>query len=111
MFCLRFCRSLPSKLSIEYLDSETNLRFYEPDFVAVDTSGTRWLLETKGREDIDVQHKNQRAEKWCNDATELTGIDWQFLMIPQKQFEKLSPQNFTDLVSSLTAGGVLFVEL
>lgn len=103
--------NLPSKLSIEYLDSETNLRFYEPDFVAVDTSGTRWLLETKGREDIDVQHKNQRAEKWCNDATELTGIDWQFLMIPQKQFEKLSPQNFKDLVSSLTAGGVLFVEL
>lgn len=55
--------NLPTKLSIEYLDSETNLRFYEPDFVAIATNGIHWLLETKGREDLDVQYKNQRAEK------------------------------------------------
>ncbi len=62
-------------MSIEYLDSETNLRFYEPDFVAIDTNGIHWLLETKGREDLDVQFKNQRAEKWCEDVTQLTGVD------------------------------------
>jgi hypothetical protein len=32
-------------------------------------------------------------------------------MIPQKPFEKMNPQNFSDLVSGLTAGGVLFVEV
>ena len=26
-----------------------NLRYYYPDFVAVDENGTHWLLETKGR--------------------------------------------------------------
>lgn len=103
--------NLPSKLSIEYLDKETNLRFYEPDFVAIDSEGAHWLLETKGREDLDVQYKNERAEKWCQDASDLTGVNWHFLMIPQKQFEKLSPQKFTDLVSALTAGGVLFIEV
>lgn len=103
--------NLPTKLSIEYLDSETNLRFYEPDFVAVATNGIHWLLETKGREDLDVQYKNQRAERWCEDVTLLTGIEWRFLMVPQKQFEKMNPQNLSDLVSGLTAGGVLFLEL
>lgn len=103
--------NLPTKLCIEYLDSETNLRFYEPDFVAIDENNVHWLLETKGREDLDVQFKNTRAEKWCEDATEMSGIEWQFLMIPQKQYEKLAPQNFTDLVSGLTAGGLLFIEI
>jgi len=103
--------NLPAKLSIEYLDKETNLRFYEPDFVARDSTGNHWLLETKGREDLDVQYKNERAERWCEDVSHLTGIEWRFLMIPQKQFEKLNPQNFTDLVSALTAGGVLFIEI
>ncbi|MEJ7698797.1 MAG: hypothetical protein WKF71_04005 [Pyrinomonadaceae bacterium] len=103
--------NLPTKLSIEYLDSETNLRFYEPDFVAIATNGIHWLLETKGREDLDVQFKNQRAEKWCEDVTELTGVEWRFQMIPQKPFEKMNPQNFSDLISGLTAGGVLFVEI
>ncbi|MCY7344772.1 MAG: DEAD/DEAH box helicase family protein [Pyrinomonadaceae bacterium] len=103
--------NLPTKLSIEYLDSETNLRFYEPDFVAIATNGIHWLLETKGREDLDVQFKNQRAEKWCEDVTELTGIEWRFQMIPQKTFEKMNPQNLSDLISGLTAGGVLFVDI
>ncbi len=103
--------NLPTKLSIEYLDSETNLRFYEPDFVAVGDNGIHWLLETKGREDLDVQFKNQRAEKWCEDVTELTGIEWRFQMIPQKLFEKMNPRNFSDLISGLTAGGVLFIEM
>jgi type III restriction enzyme len=103
--------NLPSKLCIEYLDSETNLRFYEPDFVAVDAQNIHWILETKGREDLDVAYKNSRAEKWCEDATCLSGTEWRFLMIPQKQFEKIHPQRFSDLVSGLTAGGVLFVEI
>jgi type III restriction enzyme len=109
-FCIHARLLLRWKLSIEYLDSETNLRFYEPDFAAIDTNGIHWLLETKGREDLDVQFKNQRAEKWCEDVTQLTGIEWRFQMIPQKPFEKMNPQNFSDLISGLTAGGVLFVE-
>lgn len=38
----------------------SNLRYYEPDFVAVLSNDTRYLVETKGREDVDVTH-NDRA--------------------------------------------------
>ena len=40
--------------TIDYMDSAGNLRYYEPDFVAVLKDGSHRLLETKGREDPDV---------------------------------------------------------
>jgi type III restriction enzyme len=76
--------NLPTKLTVEYLDGEVNLRHYEPDFVARDREGVHWLLETKGREDPDVIYKDKRAEQWCEDVTELTGIQWRYLKCPKK---------------------------
>jgi type III restriction enzyme len=56
-----------------------------------------YLVETKGREDIDVIHKDRAAQIWCENASFLTGINWSFIKIPQKQFESLHPATFTDL--------------
>jgi type III restriction enzyme len=103
--------NLPQKLSIEYLDGEANLRYYEPDFIARDASGAHWLLETKGREDIDVSFKNARAEKWCEDVSALTGEPWHFQIVKQKDFKQINPRTLADLTSALSAGGVLFVEI
>lgn len=100
----------PQKLSIEYLDIEANLRCYEPDFVARDLNGIRWLIETKGREDIDVARKSERAEQWCEDVTRLTGNEWRYLKVPQKDFARFKPSSFEELVSGLTAGGPLWIE-
>ena len=102
--------NLKPNLSIEYMDSEANLRHYEPDFVARTTDGTHWLLETKGREDADVARKDARAEQWCKDVTELTGVQWCYLKIPDKEYKKLKPSSFDELVSALQAGGPLFVQ-
>ncbi len=103
--------NLPQKLSIEYLDGEVNLRYYEPDFIARDVSGVHWLLETKGREDPDVAFKNARAEKWCEDVTALTGEQWHFQIIKQKEYQQINPRTLADLTSALSAGGVLFIEV
>lgn len=103
--------NLPQKLSIEYLDGEMNLRFYEPDFIARDNNGTHWLLETKGREDPDVTHKNARAEKWCEDVTLLTQSCWQFQIVKQKDFIQLNPRTLADLMGAVSAGGALFIEV
>lgn len=102
--------NLATRLSIEYLDSETNLRYYEPDFVARDQQGVHWLIETKGREDLDVAFKNSRAEQWCADVTELARTEWRFQIVRQRDFTKLNPPTFADLISGLTAGGVLFAD-
>jgi len=85
--------------SIVYTDSVANLRYYEPDFVAVTTDGVYHLIETKGREDIDVKHKDRAAQLWCENASILTGTEWVYHKVPQKEFEKLQPADFEDLIA------------
>jgi type III restriction enzyme len=83
--------------AIEYTDSRNNLRYYEPDFVTVTTDGRHYLVETKGREDVDVANKDRAAILWCESATRLTGTSWAFIKVPQKEFEQLQPDEFRDL--------------
>jgi type III restriction enzyme len=83
--------------SIEYTDAAMNLKHYEPDFVAIDTSGTRWLLETKGQETIDVLRKDAAAIRWCENATALTTATWKYLKVPQKEFQSLQASRLVDL--------------
>ena len=84
--------------AIEYTDASNNLRYYEPDFVAVASSSTHYLIETKGREDIDVANKDRAAILWCENATRLTKTEWQYVKVPQKEFEKLQPDEFADVL-------------
>jgi type III restriction enzyme len=84
--------------AIEYTDAVNNLRYYEPDFVVKLTEDSFYLVETKGREDVDVAHKDRAAQIWCENTTLLTGVSWQFVKVPQKEFEKLQPTDFADLM-------------
>jgi type III restriction enzyme len=84
--------------AIEYTDSATNLRYYEPDFVAVDTEGWHYLIETKGQENIDVAHKDRAATIWCENATLLTEVSWTYMKVPQVEFGKLQPNLLSDAV-------------
>src|SRR5207237_782879 len=90
---------LPARFgfAIEYTDAVANLRYYEPDFVSVLGNNDHYLIETKGREDPDVPRKDQAAKLWCEYATELTGTKWEYLKIPQKDFNRLQPSDFSDL--------------
>ncbi|QYK49886.1 MAG: DEAD/DEAH box helicase family protein [Anaerolineales bacterium] len=87
------------RFSIPYIDSRANLRAYHPDFVAVTKDGVHHIIETKGREDLDVQHKDRAAIVWCENATMLTGTQWAFHKILQEEFTKLRPEEFEDLVA------------
>ncbi|MGA9364588.1 MAG: DEAD/DEAH box helicase family protein [Bacteroidota bacterium] len=87
--------------SIEYPDSFGNIRNYYPDFIARTKDGTHWIIETKGREDIEVKRKDEAAQRWCENATELTGTSWKYLKVPQKEYEALHPTRFEELSSGL----------
>ncbi|MCX5644552.1 MAG: DEAD/DEAH box helicase family protein [Phycisphaerae bacterium] len=85
--------------AIEYADTRNNLRYYEPDFVAVTTDGKRYLLETKGREDVDVACKDRAAILWCENTTRLTGNHWDYVKVPEKECKDLQPASFADLLT------------
>jgi type III restriction enzyme len=87
----------PFGFSIEYTDGAMNLRSYYPDFVAVDKQGTHWLLETKGLETGEVAKKDTAAALWCENATGLTETKWEYVNVPQKEFERLQPTRLSDL--------------
>lgn len=93
--------------SITYTDAVANLRYYEPDFVAVTLDGAHYLIETKGREDVDVAHKDRAAMLWCENATTLTGTEWRYLKVPEKEFRSLQPDEFEDVVVALQPVGLL----
>ena len=83
---------------IEYTNGASNLRNYCPDFVAVDDKGVHWLIETKGAETKEVTFKDRSAALWCENATDLTGVQWRYLKVNQKELKQLQPDSLVDLV-------------
>ncbi|HXB42000.1 MAG TPA: DEAD/DEAH box helicase family protein [Bacteroidia bacterium] len=86
---------------IQYTDTLANIRNYYPDFLAVAKDKTNWIIETKGREDVEVKLKDNSAINWCETAGRLTGVSWKYIKIPQKEFEKLHPDDFEELVVAI----------
>jgi type III restriction enzyme len=97
---VRFAK-LPDKFNftIPYTGNMSNLRHYEPNFVAVSLDGTHQLIETKGQEDVNVKHKDQTARLWCENATLLTDTPWVYRKIMETEFDKLQPSMFDELES------------
>jgi len=84
---------------IQYTDTLANIRNYFPDFIAISHLNTNWIIETKGREDVEVALKDSAAINWCRVATELTDTKWEYIKVPQKEFEQLHPDTFEDLIA------------
>ncbi|BAU22777.1 hypothetical protein THC_0379 [Caldimicrobium thiodismutans] len=95
--------ALADKFSIDYLSSKGAIRFYYPDFVAVQKVGSKkvfWIIETKGKEYEDTDKKDEAIKKWCMDITTQTGQEWKYLKVMQKDFnESRIPKTFAELTS------------
>jgi type III restriction enzyme len=86
---------------VEYKDSDGNIRLYYPDFLVLTERKEHVIIETKGREDVDVKHKDNRIRLWCEDATNLTGEKWFFIRVNQEDFEKYRFKDLKELVSTI----------
>jgi len=86
---------------VEYRDSDGNLRLYYPDFVVLTDSNEHFIVEAKGREDVDVQHKDKRIKLWCEDATNIAKSKWSFKRIDQEDFEKYRFRSVKELILAL----------
>jgi type III restriction enzyme len=54
-----------SRFALKCISKAGALRYYHPDFVVRLTDDTCLIVETKGREDLDVALKDRRARRWC----------------------------------------------
>jgi type III restriction enzyme len=91
---------------IDYVKANGDLSTYTPDFVVKTTDGTVWIVETKGREELDVPQKMGRLRLWCQDATAASagggGPAYRFVYVDQPGFELHPPGSFAALVASFT---------
>jgi type III restriction enzyme len=87
---------------VEYRDSNGNLRLYYPDLVILTNNNEHIVVETKGREDVDVEHKDKRINLWCEDATNLTGSRWVFIRVNQEDFERYRFKSVKELAATIT---------
>jgi type III restriction enzyme len=89
---------------IEFVKANGELSAYTPDFIVRTTPGGIWIVETKGREELDVPQKMTRLRQWCEDATEAAKGDgapaYQFVYVDQQGFEQYKPSSFAGLVST-----------
>ncbi|MBC7843794.1 MAG: DEAD/DEAH box helicase family protein [Gemmatimonadaceae bacterium] len=91
---------------MDYVKRDGDLSNYIPDFIVRTTSGTVWIIETKGRAELDLPQKMQRLKQWCEDATaasvETTGTVYRFAYVDQESFERFRPATMAALASSFT---------
>ena len=89
---------------IDYVKADGDLSNYVPDFIVKTTDNTVWIVETKGRAELDLPQKMTRLCQWCADATSASqaegGPIYRFVYVDQQGFERNPPINFAGLAAS-----------
>ena len=68
--------------------------------------GTVWIIETKGRAELDLPQKMLRLRQWCEDASAAShaegGLAYRFVYVDQIGYERNPPKTFAELISGFT---------
>ena len=60
-----------------------------------------YIVETKGREDLDVPLKMERLKEWCLDINKVqSNIIYDYVYVDEESFNKYNPKTFKSLVES-----------
>jgi type III restriction enzyme len=89
---------------IDYVRADGDLSNYIPDFIVKTMDGTVWVVETKGRAELDLPQKMNRLAQWCVDATAASkaegGPDYRFVYVDQAGYERNPPATFAGLAAA-----------
>lgn len=84
---------------IDYKNADGSISYYYPDFFVKTDNKTIYIVETKGREDLDDPLKIERLKQWCGDANERQKkIVYKMLYVKQEEWNKYRPNNFSELI-------------
>ena len=86
---------------IDYKNADGSISDYYPDFIVKVSPKEYYIVETKGREDLDDIEKIKRLEQWCNDVnSNQRNSKYQMLYIKQEKWEsqQQKPRNFGEVI-------------
>lgn len=87
---------------IEYQAKDGNIREYFPDFFVKTGTNTFYILETKGREDLDDLLKIKRLATWCKDINNAQNeYSYNPVYVKQEKWEEVKNnlKTFADVIS------------
>ena len=92
------------KFRLDYVRADGNIANYYPDFFVRMSESRIVIVETKGKEDSDVEPKMNRLRQWCDDVNSLQSkLIFDFVYVDETSFDKYSPKNFAALIKSFVA--------
>ena len=86
---------------MEYQGTDGNIHDYFPDFF-VKTKDRIYIIETKGREDLEDIRKIERLKQWCKDVNSVQNEDTFIpLYVKEEDFKanRINIRAFTDIKS------------
>jgi type III restriction enzyme len=89
---------------IDYVKADGDLSNYTPDFLVKTQSGDVFIVETKGRVELDLPKKMERLKQWCEDASKASrdarGPAYRFVFVDEEGFKRHRPADFASLAAS-----------
>ncbi len=84
---------------LDYVNADGDISNYYPDFFVKVSKKEIFIIETKGKADLDVPLKMERLRQWCEDINRVQDdVKYDFVYVDQESFEKYSPTSFRQLV-------------
>lgn len=90
---------LAVNFKLDYVNAEGDIANYYPDFFVKAKDNQVFIIETKGKEDVDVSLKMQRLQQWCEDVNQVqTDVTYNPVYVDEEGFEKYRPNSFGELL-------------
>jgi type III restriction enzyme len=86
---------------LDYVNAAGEITNYHPDFFVKLSDSEVYVIETKGREDLDVVPKFDRLTQWCDDINKAQSrVNYHVLYVDEDGFSTYRPRRFQQLVES-----------
>ena len=84
---------------LDYVNADGDISNYYPDFFVKLSNERIVIVETKGKEDLDVPLKMERLRQWCEDINRVqSDVTYDFVYVDEESFEKYKPNSFKQLM-------------
>ena len=91
---------LAVRFKLDYVNTNGDISNYYPDFLVKLSAKRIFIVETKGREELDVPLKMQRLRQWCEDINRVQAdAEYDFAYVDEESFEKYKPASFKQLLA------------
>lgn len=89
---------------LDYVNANGDISNYYPDFIVRLSDSRVYVVETKGKDDLDVPLKMKRLAQWCDDVNRARGDEeYGYVYVGETEFGKYRPKSFGEVMANFSA--------